>query len=63
MYLLILFLPLLSFFVAACFGRYIGRTGSTIITTSCIFFAAILSTIAFFEVALMGSNCYIQIGT
>ncbi len=63
MYLLILFLPLLSFLVAALFGRYIGRNGSTIITTACIFITAILSTIAFYEVAIAETNCYIQITT
>jgi len=63
MYLLILFLPLLSFLVAAFFGRYIGRNGSTIITTTCIFITAILSTVAFYEVAIAETNCYIQITT
>ncbi len=63
MYLLILFLPLLSFLVAAFFGRYIGRIGSTVITTSCIFLTAVLSTIIFYEVAIAETNCYIQITT
>lgn len=63
MYLLILFLPLLSFIIAAFFGKYIGRNGSTIITTTCIFLTAILSTIAFYEVAIAETNCYIQITT
>ena len=63
MYLLILFLPLLSFIVAACFGRYIGRKGAAIITVSCIFLTAIISTIAFYEVAIAEANCYIQIAT
>nr|BBH42941.1 NADH dehydrogenase subunit 5 [Marophrys sp. SRT127] len=63
MYLLIPFLPLLAFFVAATFGRYIGRKGSTIITTTCIFLTAVLSTIAFYEVALTETNCYVQVTT
>lgn len=63
MYLLILFLPFLSFIVAACFGRYIGRNGSTFITTSCIFLTAIIGTLAFYEVGVCGSNCYIQIAS
>ena len=62
MYLLILFLPLISFIVAAFFGTFIGRKGSTIITTTCIFLTAILSTFAFYEVAIAETNCYIQIG-
>lgn len=63
MYLLIIFLPFLSFFIAAFFGRYIGRLSSTILTTAAIFLAAILSTIAFYEVAIAEANCYITIGT
>lgn len=63
MYLLIVFLPFLSFLVAAFFGRFIGRNGSTIITTGSIFLTAMLSTIAFYEVAIAESNCYIQLGT
>ena len=61
MYLLILFLPFLSFLIAALFGRYIGRTGATIITTFCIFLTALISTIVFYEVAITGSNCYLQL--
>ena len=63
MYLLIIFLPLLSFLVSACFGRYIGRNGSVFITTSCIFLTAIISTVAFYEVGLAEVNCYVQIIT
>ncbi len=63
MYLLIIFLPLLSFTVAAFFGRYIGRNGSTVITTTCIFLTAILSTFAFYEVAIAETNCHIEITT
>jgi NADH-quinone oxidoreductase subunit L len=61
MYLLIIFLPLLSFLIASLFGRYIGRTGSALITTGSIFFTAILSTIAFYEVAIAETNCYIRL--
>jgi NADH-quinone oxidoreductase subunit L len=63
MYLLIIFLPFLSFITAAFFGRFIGRNSSTILTTGSIFLTAILSTIAFYEVAIAEANCYIQIGT
>jgi NADH-quinone oxidoreductase subunit L len=61
MYLLIVLLPLLSFLVSSLFGRYIGRIGSTIITTSLIFLTAFLSTVAFYEVALAEANCYINL--
>lgn len=61
MYLLILLLPFLSFLSAALFGRYIGRKGSTFITTSALFTTAFLSTIAFYEVAIAETNCYIRL--
>ena len=61
MYLLIILIPLLSFLSASLFGRFIGRTGSTLITTCSLFITAILSTIAFYEVAIAESNCYIRL--
>lgn len=63
MYLLILFLPFLSFLVAALFGRYIGRNGRAIITVPRIVLTAIFPTIAFYEVALASSNCYLELAT
>jgi len=63
MYLLIIALPFLSFFVSILFGRYMGRVGSPIFSTSCIFLTASLSTIAFYEVAIAECNCYIELGT
>jgi len=63
MYLLIIALPFISFLVSALFGRQIGRKGSAFLTTSCIFFTAFLSTVAFYEVAIAESNCYVEIGT
>jgi NADH:ubiquinone oxidoreductase subunit 5 (subunit L)/multisubunit Na+/H+ antiporter MnhA subunit len=63
MYLLLVFLPLLSFISGCFFGRYLGRKLTCIITTSCIFISAFLSTIAFYEVAISEANCYIVLGT
>ena len=63
MYLLIIALPLISFLVSALFGREIGRKGSAILATSCIFLTAFLSTVAFYEVAIAESNCYIEVAT
>ena len=63
MYLLILFLPFLSFIISALFGKQIGRNGSAAVASACIFLSAILSTIAFYEVAIAESNCYIKIMT
>ena len=63
MYLLIVLLPLISAIVAGFFGRYIGKKGAQIITTSLIFLTAILSMIAFYEVALNANPCYITLIT
>ena len=63
MYLLIIFLPLLSCFISGFGGRYIGGKGSQLMTTLLIFITFILSLIAFYEVGLSGSPCYITLIT
>ncbi|KAG9157563.1 hypothetical protein Leryth_022779 [Lithospermum erythrorhizon] len=61
MYLLIVFLPLLGSSVAGFFGRFLGKEGTAIMTTTCVSFSSILSLIAFYEVALGASACYLRI--
>nr|WRW54426.1 NADH dehydrogenase subunit 5 [Secale cereale] len=61
MYLLIVFLPLLGSSVAGFFGRFLGSSGTAIMTTTCVSFSSILSLIAFYEVALGASACYLRI--
>jgi len=63
MYLLIVFLPLISALTAGLFGRFIGREGAKWITVSCIVTTFILSSVAFYEVALAGSPCYFELMT
>lgn len=63
MYLLIVLLPLISAIISGFFGRYIGKTGAQILSTSFIFFSAILSLIAFYEVGLNANPCYITLIT
>lgn len=60
MYLLIVLLPLLGFCSAAGFGRFLGFRGAALVTTLCVASSAILSCIAFYEVGLCGSPCYIR---
>jgi proton-translocating NADH-quinone oxidoreductase chain L len=60
MYLLIVCLPLIGFLFAAFFGRFLGSKGAALITAGCVGFAACLSCIAFYEVGLCGSQCYIH---
>jgi len=63
MYLLIVLLPLISAIVSGLFGRYIGKKGAQFITTFLVSFTAILSLIAFKEVALNANPCYITLIT
>ena len=60
MYLLIIILPLLGSVFTGGFGRFLGFRGAALITTSCVFFSFICSTIAFYEVALCASPVYIE---
>lgn len=61
MYLLIVLLPALGSFIAGFFGRYLARQGSIFITTSSVFISCILSCVAFYEVGLSGSPCYMEL--
>lgn len=63
MYLLIVFLPLLSFVIAGMFGKKIGCIGACLITVTCLLLTFIFSLISFFEVALMNSPVYIKLFT
>lgn len=55
MYLSILVLPLFGAMTAGLLGRKLGVTGAHIITCLCMCTAALLSIVAFYEVALCGS--------
>jgi len=61
MYLLIVLLPFLGFIFAGGFGRYLGFRGASFLSIICVSSSAILSCIAFYEVALSGSPCYIKL--
>uniref|UniRef100_UPI0030FE526E NADH dehydrogenase subunit 5 n=1 Tax=Cyathodium cavernarum TaxID=351593 RepID=UPI0030FE526E len=61
MYLLIVILPLIGSFAAGFFGRFPGSRGVAVVTTTCVPLSPIFSRIAFYEVALCASACYIKI--
>jgi NADH-ubiquinone oxidoreductase chain 5 len=61
MYLSILALPLLGSATAGLLGRKIGVTGAHIITTGCLMTSALLSLVAFYEVALCSSPVSIEL--
>lgn len=63
MYQAIVFLPLLGALIAGLFGRSIGDKASRMITTGFVIISALLSWVAFFEVAISGNWTTIHILT
>jgi NADH-quinone oxidoreductase subunit L len=63
MYHAIVFLPLLGFLIAGCFGRIIGARASEVVTTSFLVVAAILSWVAFWQVGFGNGATRIQLAT
>ena len=63
MYLTILALPLLGAITSGLLGRKLGVTGAQIITCLCMILAALLSIVAFYEVALSGSPVSIHLSS
>ena len=63
MYLIIIFLPLVSSLISGMFGRKIGPKGASIITVICLIITFFCSFFAFYEVALIGSPAYIKLTT
>src|SRR3954452_10968495 len=61
MYHAIVFLPLIGFLIAACFGRWIGVRSSEIVTTAFLFVAMLLSWIAFFRVGFGAGATRVQV--
>lgn len=63
MYLICVFLPLISSLTAGMFGRRLGPIGSSTITVICLLSTFSLSAFIFFEVALSGSPAYVKLVT
>lgn len=61
MYLLILTLPLLGSLITGFLGRYLGRYGAGIFSTTCVVGSMLLSFFAFYEVGFLKSSCYITL--
>lgn len=61
MYLTLVFLPLFGSIAAGFFGFFIGSFGAGFITILCLGITLLLSFFAFYEVALVGSPCFIQV--
>ena len=63
MYLTLLFLPALGAGAAGFLGRKIGVTGAHLITCTAMGITAVLTFIAFYEVAICGSPVSIRLGS
>jgi len=61
MYLILVFLPLISSIAAGLFGRYLGPKGASIITVVSLVSTFILATFVFYEVAIIGCPVYIKL--
>src|SRR3954447_15106149 len=61
MYHAIVFLPLIGFLIAGCFGRWIGVRASEIVTTAFLFVAMLLSWIAFILVGFGAGATHVQV--
>ena len=61
MYLLVIFIPLLSALISGLFGRKIGEKGAGLITTISIMITCVLSYTILYEVGLNGSPTYIKL--
>ncbi len=62
MYYTILALPFLSALTTGLLGRKLGITGARIIACTCLISAALLSIVAFYEVAICNSPVYFFLG-
>ncbi len=63
MYLSLIFLPLLGSLLAGFFGRFLGFRGAAGVSLFSVFTSFLMSCIAFYEVALSGSGCYIKLSS
>ena len=61
MYIIILFLPLLSALISGLFGRKIGVRGAGIFTSSCIILTIFISCFIFYETTLNASITYFKL--
>ena len=61
MYLLIVFLTLVSSLIVGFFGRFFGFYGSALLSTSCLLVAFFISLFLFYEVAFVGCFSYLKL--
>jgi len=62
MYLLVLAIPALSAFVTGFFGKFLGKNGVQLINIGCMVLTFIISSLIFYEVALLKYVCFVDLG-
>ena len=63
MYMILIFLPLLSSITAGLFGRKLGPLNASRLTVACLITTFLLSAFSFYEVGLSGTVVYIPLAT
>nr|YP_009093889.1 NADH dehydrogenase subunit 5 [Poecillastra laminaris]AIT59116.1 NADH dehydrogenase subunit 5 [Poecillastra laminaris] len=61
MYILVVFIPLVSAMISGFLGRKIGTKGAGVLTSGCISITVIISGWIFYETALNGSSTYLKL--
>ncbi len=61
MYLIILYLPLISCVISGFLGRFLNPKGVCFFSTICIFVTFLISFFGFFEIGLSNCFCYIKL--
>ena len=61
MYQAILFLPMLGAIFAGFFGRLVGARASEVVTTALVLITAVLSWLAFYQIAIQGQEVRIEL--
>lgn len=61
MYLLVIFLPFISFICAILFGKYLGRRATAFLTIILLFLTTLCAIVIFYEVVLCHSVCTIKL--
>ncbi len=63
MYEIIVFLPLIASAVAGLFGRWIGNRGAQLVTSGAVSISALLSLVAFYQVAIGHQPVHVELMT
>ena len=63
MYVLILALPLIGSLITGFLGRFLGRYGASVLSTTCVVGSMFLSVLACYEIGFLQMPCYITLNS